>query len=251
MIADRFGVRMSESKAKIRLYVNASLGVGQSVSLNEGQSNYLFAVMRLTLGDVLRVFNGKDGEWQAQVTLAHKRSGYLMCTDQSAAQSPPADLWLLFAPLKKNRTDILVEKAVELGVSRIIPVLTQFTNAERLRIEKLTAHSIEAAEQCGATFVPPIDQPKKLDAVLKDWPANRALIFCDETRDAPAMASAINSQPTAILIGPEGGFAPSEIALIKSQSQTTAVTLGPRILRADTAAIAALTIWQSTVGDWR
>ena len=253
MIGVGSGANMSDSNAKIRLYVNASLGAGQPVSLNLGQSHYLFSVMRLGIGDSLRAFNGQNGEWLAQVSQAHKRAGQVICIEQSAPQTSPPDLWLLFAPLKKARTDIVVEKAVELGVLRIIPVLTQRTNAERLRIDRLHAHAIEAAEQCGATFVPPIDEPIKLDRILTTWPQDRTLIFCDETRDATTMAKALHSgqTPAAILIGPEGGFAPEESARIKSLPQTIAVTLGPRILRADTAALAALTIWQSALGDWK
>ena len=250
MIGVSSGVRMSNSKAKIRLHVDASLGVGQSVLLSQGQSHYLFSVIRLAAGDALLAFNGKDGEWLAHISQVSKRGGQLLCAYQTAAQSFPPDLWLLFAPLKKNRTDLVVEKAVELGVRRIVPVITQRTNAERLRTDKLTAHAIEAAEQCGATFVPEIDEPIRLETILKNWPANRALIFCDETRDAPPIAKALKPRASAILIGPAGGFAPEEIALLKAQKQTIPVTLGPRILRADTAALAALTIWQSTVGDW-
>ncbi len=243
---------MWDSKAKIRLYVHASLGAGQPVSLNESQSHYLFSVMRLGNDDMLLTFNGQNGEWLAQVSLAHKRAGQITCIEQSAPQTSPPDLWLLFAPLKRTRSDFLVEKAVELGASRLIPVLTQRTNAEHLRIDKLQAHAIEAAEQCGATFVPPIDQLVKLDKMLANWPQERSLIFCDETRDAPALAKALPTNPTpaAILIGPEGGFTPEEIARIKTLPQTTAASLGPRILRAETAAIAAVTLWQSALGDW-
>ncbi len=245
---------MRDSKAKIRLYVDASLAGGQPVSLAGGQAHYLFAVMRLTTGDAVLVFNGRDGEWQARVGTAGKRSGTLVCDRPTAPQTLPPDLWLMFAPLKKSRTDLVVEKAVELGVARIVPVLTQYTNAERLRPDKLRAHAIEAAEQCGATHVPEIRPLRKLADWLSGWPENRRLIFCDENRTDPAMMTAIRPgakrQPTAILIGPEGGFSPAETALIRSVPMAVAVALGPRILRADTAAVAALAIWQSTHGDW-
>ena len=237
--------------AKIRLYVDAPLGAGQAVPLNEGQANYLFNVMRLTVGAQVFLFNGQQGAWRAEVAQAGKRSGVLICAQETAPQVMPPDLWLLFAPLKKARTDFIVEKAVEMGAARICPVQTQFTNAERLRPEKLTAHAIEAAEQCGATFVPPVDALRPLDKVLATWPKGRMLFWADE-------ALAGQTQPitgpkgvaSALLIGPEGGFSDAEKSRLRALPYVRPFALGPRILRAETAAVAALTLWQMQMGDW-
>ena len=166
-------------KAKIRLYVEHPLGQGQSVPLSRDQANYLFNVMRLQPGAMVALFNGADGEWQAEVVEAGKRGGVLVARDQSAPQRMPPDLWLLFAPIKKARTDFIVEKAAEMGAARILPVQSEFTNAERVRQDRLQAHAVEAAEQCGGVFVPPVEGLQKLDRVLADWPETRALVFCD------------------------------------------------------------------------
>ena len=240
------------SRAKIRLYVEHPLGAGQTVPLSRDQAHYLFGVMRLAEGAQVALFNGSEGEWTAEVVEAGKRGGVLACRDQAAPQMMPPDLWLLFAPIKKARTDFIVEKAAEMGAARIIPVQTDFTNAERIRQDRLQAHAVEAAEQCGGTYVPPVDDLQKLDRLLADWPEDRQLIFCDESLvGARAALEAVpGAEKWAILIGPEGGFSETERDRLRSRSYCTAVSLGPRILRADTAAVAALTLFQSTRGDW-
>ncbi len=244
---------MTEIRPKIRLYVDAPLGAGVSVTLNRDQAHYLFSVMRLEAGDVIALFNGREGEWRAEVVTSGKRYGLIRCARQTAEQQFPPDLWLLFAPIKKTRTDFIVEKATELGAARIQPVFTRYTNAERLRTDRLRAHAVEAAEQCGGTFVPEVAEPLKLAGMLDVWPADRQLLFCDESLTAPPVAEALaraSKGPWAILIGPEGGFAAEEMARLRDMPQTLPVTLGPRILRADTAAVAALGLWQSALGDW-
>jgi len=172
--------------AKVRLFVDQPLGQGQSVVLEPKQAHYLFAVMRLGLGDPVAVFNGRDGEFRSEVTYAGKRGGELVCSIQTSPQSNPPDLWLMFAPIKKARTDFIVEKAVEMGAGRIVPVQTAFTNSERIRQDRLQAHAVEAAEQCGATFVPEVAELQKLDRLMSNWPAERRLMFCDETRAGEA-----------------------------------------------------------------
>ena len=208
--------------------------------------------MRLAQGAQILVFDGKSGEWRAEVTAAGKKGGALTCLKQTRPQQMPPDLWLLFAPIKKARTDFIVEKAAEMGAARILPVQTDFTNAERIRRDRLQAHAIEAAEQCGGTFVPEVCELRKLDRVLSDWPAGRRLMFCDEALvGTRAALEAAKGDKWAILIGPEGGFSEKERARLRGLPGTVAVSLGPRILRADTAAVAAMALWQSTLGDWQ
>ena len=239
--------------AKIRLYVEHPLGEGQSVPLTQPQAHYLFGVMRLGRGDAVTLFNGRDGEWRAEVVEAGKRGGMLDCTEQSGVQKDPPDLWLLFAPIKKARTDFIVEKAVEMGAARILPVQTEFTNSERIRRDRLQAHAVEAAEQCGGVFVPEVKDLSRLDRLLADWPEGRQLMFCDEALagGSSVLSDRLAGQPWAILIGPEGGFSDAERDRLKGLEFTHPVALGPRILRADTAAVAAMTLWQRQLGDWR
>lgn len=238
-------------KAKIRLFVDHPLGAGQTVALSREQAHYLFAVMRLSVGDPLLVFNGSQGEWQADVVVANKRNPVLACVSQTAPQAEPPDLWLCFAPIKKARTDFIVEKATEMGARRIVPVLTDFTNAERVRVDRLQAHAVEAAEQCGGTFVPQVAEPVKLPVLLESWPQERSLMFCNE--ELVGKSGALGGAPGrwAILVGPEGGFSQPERERLTAMEQAHGVSLGPRILRADTAAVAAMTLWQTTHGDWR
>jgi 16S rRNA (uracil1498-N3)-methyltransferase len=240
------------SRAKIRLFVEHPLGQGQTVPLSREQAHYLFGVMRLGVGAEVALFNGHDGEWTAEVVEAGKRGGVLDCREPAAPQMSPPDLWLIFAPIKKARTDFIVEKAAEMGAARIMPVQTDFTNSERIRQDRLQAHAVEAAEQCGGTYVPPVDDLQKLDRLLADWPEDRQLIFCDESLVGAraALEAAPSGDKWAILIGPEGGFSEAERARLTAHPATTAISLGPRILRADTAAVAALTLFQSTRGDW-
>ncbi|WP_093991419.1 16S rRNA (uracil(1498)-N(3))-methyltransferase [Flavimaricola marinus] len=237
--------------SKVRLYLEHSLGQGQMVPLSQPQAHYLFGVMRLAEGAMLSVFDGQNGEWDARVVEANKRRGMLECVEQTKPQTGPPDLWLMFAPIKKARTDFIVEKAVEMGVARILPVLTDFTNAERVRVDRLQAHAVEAAEQCGAVYVPEVAEPQKLAKVLDRWDSFRQIMMGDEAqagRFAPLTGSV---GPWAVLIGPEGGFSPAERDRLAGLDYVQRVALGPRILRADTAAIAALTLWQTTYGDWR
>ena len=237
--------------AKIRLYVDHPLGAGQTVPLDRAQAHYLFGVMRLDVGALVQLFNGRDGAWAAEVVEAGKRGGVLTCADQIGPQIMPPDLWLLFAPIKKARTDFIVEKAVEMGARRIMPVQTDYTNAGRVQRDRLQAHAVEAAEQCGGTFVPDVAEMVRLDRLLQDWDAPRQIMFCDEGlagAPSPPLSEMRKGQPWAILIGPEGGFSPNERARLHELAHP--VALGPRILRADTAAVAALTVWQQALGDW-
>ncbi|MBF9048696.1 16S rRNA (uracil(1498)-N(3))-methyltransferase [Roseobacter sp. HKCCD9010] len=238
--------------AKIRLYVEHPLGPGQMVPLSREQAHYLFGVMRQAVGGAVLLFNGRDGEWRAEIAEAGKRGGVLACVEQTAPLQMPPDLWLLFAPIKKTRTDFIVEKAAELGAARICPVQTEFTNAERIRQDRLQAHAVEAAEQCGGTYVPEVVGLQKLSAVLADWLEDRHLIFADEALVGAkaALERAPDGSKWAILIGPEGGFSPSERDRLHGLPYVTPISLGPRILRADTAAVAALTLFQATKGDW-
>ena len=241
--------------AKVRLYVDHPLGAGQTVPLDRDQAHYLFGVMRLETGARVALFNGRDGEWQAEVAEVGKRGGALTCVEQSKPLQLPPDLWLIFAPIKKARTDFIVEKATEMGAARIMPVATDFTNSERIRQDRLQAHAVEAAEQCGGTYVPEVAELQKLSTLLDQWPAERQLMFCDEAEvgqrlflDARQGGAVAGSW--AILIGPEGGFSEGERKRLHRMEQAHVVSLGPRILRADTAAVAALTLWQHTLGDW-
>ncbi len=333
--------------AKVRLFVDQPLGPGQPVAVTDAQAHYLLSVMRLGSGAQVLLFNGRDGEWRATLDVAGRRQARLVAEERTAPLRLPPDLWLVFAPLKKARTDFIVEKAVELGAARILPVQTRFTNADRIRQDRLQAHAVEAAEQCGGTFVPQVDDLQPLDRLLDAWPAGRQVMWCDEhlagkgvafapwggapgglalqpgragSQGAPPHPSPLPqgerearvspvppegevsaggcgagstaaspsppggegrgegalpvqggltpsaparprwdeaagpdrpaAAPWAILIGPEGGFAEAEQARIRAMPGVHPVSLGPRILRADTAAVAALTLWQATLGDW-
>ncbi|AZL59932.1 16S rRNA (uracil(1498)-N(3))-methyltransferase [Tabrizicola piscis] len=238
------------SDAKIRLHVDHPLGHGQAVPLSEAQSHYLTGVMRLAPGAAILLFNGRDGEWRATLTTAGKRGAIATCDTQTRPLHLPPDLWLLFAPIKKARTDFIVEKAVELGARRILPVQTRHTNADRIRQDRLQAHAMEAAEQCGATYLPEVAELVALEKLMSQWPADRRLYWCDETTlDQPARLTPAEG-PAAILIGPEGGFSADEAKRLRALPIVTPLSLGPRILRADTAAVAALTLWQASCGDW-
>ncbi|MBT8408117.1 MAG: 16S rRNA (uracil(1498)-N(3))-methyltransferase [Alphaproteobacteria bacterium] len=241
------------SAPSVRVFVEHPLGEGQSVPLTRDQAHYLFGVMRLKEGAEIALFNGRDGEWAATVEAAGKRGGVLACSQKTAPMQRPPDLWLVFAPIKKARTDFIVEKATELGAARLLPVQTAFTNSERIRRDRLQAHAVEAAEQCGATYVPQVADLEKLGKLLDAWPAERQILFCDEALSGDALSdlSGAKAGPWAIFIGPEGGFSPAERDRISALKNTHAISLGPRILRADTAAVAALTLWQSALGDWK
>lgn len=233
----------------IRLFVDHPLGDAQSVPLTRDQAHYLFGVMRKDVGEVVQLFNGRDGEWLGEVVQANKRGGILLCQSQSKPLQMPPDLWLMFAPIKKARTDFIVEKATEMGAAKIMPVMTDYTNNDRIKFDKMQAHAVEAAEQCGGTFVPEIAPPAKLAQVLDTW-GDRRIMFCDEAMVGDVQGLPDLHGPWAILIGPEGGFSPTERARLQAMDQAHVVALGPRILRADTAAVAALTLWQTQLGDW-
>jgi len=233
-----------------RLFVETSLASGVRVELDAAQANYLGNVMRLKEGDRLLLFDGRSGEWVAEVAEAAKKRMVLVVLEPTKPQEAVPDLWLAFAPIKKGRVDWLVEKAVELGVARLLPIVTQRTIVDKLNLERMRAHIIEAAEQCGRTALAAIDEPVKLDAFLKSRDASRILNFADETGGAAA-AKAFNRGPALILIGPEGGFMPDEAAAIRAAPNARAISLGPRILRAETAALAAIAAWMTAAGDWR
>ncbi len=234
-----------------RLFVDTPLHHGAEVSLSREHAHYLFGVMRRSVGDEVILFNGRDGAWSATVREAGKRGGVLDVSAQTQPQRNPPDLWLLFAPIKKARTDFIVEKAVEMGVRRIVPVQTAFTNSGRIQRTRLQAHAVEAAEQCGATFVPEVTEMVRLDRLLSGWDSARRIMFCDEGQAGQAAVLPQEAGPWAVLIGPEGGFSEGERVRLAGLEHAHAVALGPRILRADTAAVAALTLWQTALGDWR
>jgi 16S rRNA (uracil1498-N3)-methyltransferase len=237
--------------AKIRLYVDQPLGEGQSVPVTRDQAHYLFGVMRLACGARVKLFDGRSGEWLAEVEEAGKRGGTLRLIERLRPLQMPPDLWLIFAPIKKARTDFIVEKAVEMGAARILPVQTEFTNSGRIQRDRLQAHAVEAAEQCGATYVPEVAEMVRLDRLLSDWDSSRRIMFCDEAEAGETGALPLCGGPWAILIGPEGGFSERERQRLHALEFAHAVALGPRILRADTAVVAAITVWQYTLGDWR
>lgn len=235
-----------------RLFIEYPLSAGVCLELTREHSHYLLSVMRLAEGAQVLVFNGTQGEWACTLTQAGKRSATLEVQHQSRPQHDPPDLWLCFAPIKKARTDFIVEKAAEMGAARIMPVMSAYTNATRVRQDRLQAHAVEAAEQCGGTFVPEVAPLTSLSDLLATWPSERGLLFCDEAKagDAPALPPRAGAAPWAILIGPEGGFSDGERAAIAKVPSAHAISLGPRILRADTAAVAALALWQWQLGDW-
>lgn len=242
---------MAKNSSRIRLYVDHPLGAAQTVPLSHDQAHYLFSVMRLGAQDEVLLFNGRDGEWRAQVLESLKRGGVLHCLEQTRPLQMPPDLWLVFAPIKKERTAFIVEKAAELGAARILPMQTEFTqSANRVRQDKLQAHALEAAEQCGGTFVPEVEEVQKLDKILDSWTPSRRILFCDEALVGQSPTLPTDAGPWAIFIGPEGGFSPRERDRLRGLDHAHPISLGPRILRADTAAVAALTLWQSALGDW-
>ena len=236
-----------------RLFVEAPLGEGASVACPPEQVNYLINVLRMKAGDALLVFNGRDGEWRARIDQVSKRAVVLVAEAQTRPQSDGPDIDYLFAPLKHARLDYMVQKATEMGVKRLRPVLTRRTIAERVNLDRMRANAIEAAEQCGVLRVPEVVEPVKLAAVLDTWDDERVLIFCDEGAAVanPMVAlGAIERGPLGVLIGPEGGFADEERDAIRSRPYTRVISLGPRILRADTAAVAALAVVNAVLGDW-
>lgn len=237
----------------IRLFVPNDLSAGAGVVPTVDQSRYLTSVMRLSVGDEVLLFNGRDGEWRASIVEATKRGCLLKAEEQTRPMHIGPDLDLIIAMVKRGRVETIVEKAAELGARRVRLTITRRTNVDFVKLGRLDAIAMEAAEQTGRLDVPEIVDPEKLDKILDGWDPARRLVFCDEGGDArPAIeALAETSAPAAILIGPEGGFAPEERERLRGLSFVTPVSLGPRILRADTAAISAMTLWQAAAGDWR
>ena len=240
-----------------RLYIDAVLGPGAAVPIDKAQTHYLLNVLRLRDGDAVLLFNTRDGEWRAAIT-AGKRSATLAIVEQTRPQTPAADLHYLFAPLKHARLDYMVQKAVEMGVSRLAPVTTRHTQAARVNLERMRANAIEAAEQCGILTLPEIAEPESLERALAARDPDRLLVFCDEEAEVQDPVAALAAQrqglptmPLAVLVGPEGGFAEDERAALLRQPNVVRIALGPRILRADTAAVAALTLVQAVLGDWK
>ena len=230
-----------------RLFVDASLAAGAQVTLGESHAHQLRSVLRLGEGDDIALFNGRDGEWRARLAVLGKRTVTAVLDDQLRPQAAEPDVWLLFAPIKGPRLDWIVEKAAELGASAIVPVLTRRTVVSRINLERLRAHAVEAAEQCERLTVPPVSAARSLEDVIAEWPAGRHLYVAAERRGVPPMATMIRADgaPAAILIGPEGGFEPAELDRLAQLGFASLVGLGPRILRADTAAAAAMALWQA------
>lgn len=236
-----------------RLYIDAALAPDAEVETSREQAHYLSHVLRLREGAEVLVFNGRDGEWHAQLIEAGRKSVRLRMTKQARPQTPLPDLLYCFAPLKKGRLDYLVQKAVEMGAGRLQPVITQHTQVAKPGTQRLEANVMEASEQCGILAVPEVLEPVKLDRILADWDPERRLIFCDEdaaTNNPMQALSGITEKKLALLVGPEGGFSDAERAQLRALPFVTSIPLGPRILRADTAAVAALAVIQASVGDW-
>jgi 16S rRNA (uracil1498-N3)-methyltransferase len=237
-----------------RLCVDDALKAGASITLEANASNYVRNVLRLQEGSRLLVFNGRDGEWLAEITTAGKKCTVLLLVEQTRPQHGLPDIWYLFAPLKHARLDYMVQKAVEMGASLLQPVITRRTQAARVNTDRMRANAVEAAEQCGILALAEVENPRKLADVLAGWSEERVLVFCDEDAelgDSLRQLDACRGKPLAVLIGPEGGFDPAERALLLEQCFTLRLSLGPRILRADTAAVAALTVVQAVCGDWK
>lgn len=249
------------ASGKARLYVEESLSAGATLTLEKEQSHYLVTVLRMGAGSQVLLFNGRDGEWAAEIAEAHKKNCVLELKGRTRAQEPLPDIWLLFAPVKKARLDFIAQKATEMGAAVIQPVFTERTVVARLKDERLQANAVEAAEQCGLVAVPEVREAAKLGALLTTWDERapgRRILFCDENEGPGATRAALErlaaeggkGGPLAVLVGPEGGFSPGERDILRSRKDTMAISLGPRIMRADTAAIAALAVVGLMLGDW-
>lgn len=250
-------------KIHTRLYVKEALASAGLLTLSQDQSHYLANVMRMKTGAEIALFNGRDGEWAAVIETIQKRAVTVRIETQVKDQREEPDIWLVFAPIKKARIDFVAQKATELGAGHLQPVYTQRTIVDRVKTDRLYTNAVEASEQCERLTVPTVAEPVKLSALLTNWPADRKIMFCDEDLSGQPAHDALRhafskeqpnskkkSGPWAIIIGPEGGFTEEERAMIRAQPNTVVVSLGPRVLRADTAAMAALTLWQSALGDW-
>ena len=237
-----------------RLFVDAPLLAGAKIAIADEQANYLLNVLRMVEGEEILIFNGRDGEWRASIAAVKKRSCMLEVSELVRAQLGGPDIDYLFAPLKRSRLDYMVQKAVELGVARLRPVITHRTIAERVNLDRMRANVIEAAEQCGVLRVPETLEPRKLEQVIAGWDATRRLVLADEEAAVAsplAVLNALPAAPLAVIIGPEGGFDAAERELLVSQPYVVRVSLGPRIMRADTAAVAVLALVNAVLGDWR
>lgn len=237
-----------------RLYFDCDLSERFKLELDRNQANYLLNVLRLKSGGHVLLFNGRDGEWHADLEQEGRKKAHLIVSHQTRPQTPLSDLHYLFAPLKQARMEYMVQKAVEMGVSRLQPVFTDFTQMRKVNLEKMRVQAIEAAEQCGILNLPEIDTPKPLFEVVNQIPTERHILFCDEGEESQNPLSALNHltpAPISLLIGPEGGFSEQEREMLRKNSSVTPIPLGPRVLRADTAAVAALAVIQATLGDWQ
>ncbi len=250
--------RTGGSNRKVRLFVDDDLAAGAGVELSSAQAHYIEHVLRMARGDDVFLFNGRDGEWRASIDSLRRKSCTALITEQTCGQEVGEDLWLLFAPVKRAPIDFAAAKATELGVSLLWPVLTENTAVSRVNTDRLRANTIEAAEQCGRITVPEIREPAPLDRALDRWPAARRILLCDESGAGAPIVDTLKAEsgdkagpgPWAVLIGPEGGFSPSELDGLRKLPFVVSVGLGPRLLRADTAALSALACWQAVIGDW-
>ena len=236
-----------------RLFIDAGLAAGKPVEASKEQFHYLANVLRMAEGDAVLVFNGRDGEWRAELSFPTRKRLLLTPVEETRPQPAPSDLHYLFAPLKVGRLDYLVQKAVEMGAGLLQPVMTQHVQGKINSIERLEANVVEAAEQCGILSIPRVAAPRKLEDLLADWPRERRIVFCDEghgSQNPLPTLSAITERKLALLVGPEGGFSDEERTLLRDLDFVTPIPLGPRILRADTAAVAAMAVIQAAIGDW-
>ena len=240
---------MIDRSTKVRLFIKEPLSINSHITLSSDQAKYLFKVMRLNVGQVITVFDGFTGEYEGKILKKFIASGKLLVERKNKEVVRPSDLWLIFSPLRKNRTEWIIEKATELGVKKIIPVITERTIGTGVRMNRLKLIMIEALEQCGGTFLPELMEPDKLINWLNLWPSERQLLFCDESLSKQSDGNTISirhtNKATAILIGPEGGFTQSEGKMIRELKESISISLGPNILRADTAAVSAISIWQN------
>lgn len=245
---------LNMSRPLPRLYVTSALDRGGKIDLDARAAHYLNHVLRLGAGEAVALFNGRDGEWRAEVLDARKMRCRVAVIAQVRPQAAETGPILLFAPLKKARIDFVVEKATELGVAELHPVITERTNSERVNVERLSAIAVEAAEQCGRLTVPAVLEPEQLDRCIAAWPGDRRLVMLDESGSGKPIGEVVRlcaSAPPAMLVGPEGGFTVGEAELLRARPFVLAAGLGPRILRAETAALAALAVWQANTGNWR